>query len=120
MFNDIAWTKKGNPEICAKGVAAYGAQFKPGHWFFVDLESEKTWWNGNPNNFENKKILIKTILAGNLLCIYSCICQWYDTDHLALTPRRSEEEEQVDLDPEQLTHIMQNSGACHELEATRR
>ena len=48
------------------------------------------------------KILIKTILAGNLLCIYNRICQWYDTERLVLTPRRTEEEEekeeQTDVD----------------------
>ena len=27
-------------------------------------------------------ILIDTILAGNLLRIYNCICQWYGTENL--------------------------------------
>ena len=57
--------------------------------------------------FENKKILINIILAGNILCIYNCICHWCDTENLVLTPRRSEEEEQLDLDPELLTTITQ-------------
>ena len=48
------------------------------------------------------------MLASNLLCINNCIRQTYDTEHVVLTPRRSgEEEEQVDLDPEQLTLITQ-------------
>ena len=57
--------------------------------------------------FENKKVLIKNILAGNPMCIYNCMCQWYDTENVVPTPRRSEEEEQSDLDPEQLTIITQ-------------
>ena len=119
------------------------------HWCFLELASEKTWWNGNPNKpygqwdsqvsqmvdmfkchtshtpyslgqltkggrnwhfqgaFENKKILINTIWAGDLLCIYNCMYPWYDTEKLALTPRGSEEDEQIDLDPEQLTSITQ-------------
>ena len=36
---------------------------------------------------ENKKIPIKTTLAGNLLCIHNSICQRYDTENLVLTPR---------------------------------
>ena len=47
------------------------------------------------------------MLAGNLPCIYNRTCQWYDTEKLVLAPRRSEEEEQKDVDPEQLTLITQ-------------
>ena len=64
------------------------------------------WWGRNyhlQGTNKNKKILINTTLAGNLQCIYACICQWYDTEHLVPTPRKSEEEEDIDLDPEQLT-----------------
>ena len=49
--------------------------------------------------FENKKMLIKTLMAGNLLCFYKCICQWWDSEHLVFTPRRSEETKDIDLDP---------------------
>ena len=42
--------------------------------------------------YENKKILINTMLAGNLLCIYKCICQWHEPKNW-FPPRRSEEEE---------------------------
>ena len=45
-------------------------------------------------------------MASNLHCI-NRICQWYDTEHLVLAPRRSEGEGQLDLDPEQLTRIVQ-------------
>ena len=38
-------------------------------------------------------ILIKTILASNLQCIYN---QWYETDNRVPTPRRVEEEEQIE------------------------
>ena len=46
MFNDIDSTNKGNIEIClhnAKEVAAFGTQFKPEHWCFLESASEKTW-----------------------------------------------------------------------------
>ena len=43
------------------------------------------------------------ILAGNILCVYNCICQWYDTEKWYL--RR--ESLKIDLDPEQLTIIKQ-------------
>ena len=33
--------------------------------------------------------------------------QWYHTENLVPTPKRSEEEEEIDLDPEQLTVITQ-------------
>ena len=39
--------------------------------------------------------------------IYNRICQWYETAHLVLEPTRSEEEEQIDLEPEQLTLLTQ-------------
>ena len=59
--------------------------------------------NTTSKAYENKKTFIKIILAGNFLCIYKNICQLYDTEHLAATPRRSEDGGQIDLDPEQLT-----------------
>ena len=54
---------------------------------------------------EKKKILIKIIFASKLHCVYNRICQWYETENLVLTPRR--DEEQIDLDPEQSTLITQ-------------
>ena len=38
---------------------------------------------------DNKKRLIKTILASNLSCVYNRICQWCDTEKLVPTPRRA-------------------------------
>ena len=49
MFNDIRWTKKGNSENMSKEVAAFAANFKPGHWCFLGPAAEKTWWIGNPS-----------------------------------------------------------------------
>ena len=49
---------------------------------------------------EKKKTLTKTLLAGNLLFICNCICQWYDAENLVLTTRRSEEAEEIDVDAE--------------------
>ena len=60
-----------------------------------------------PGTFYNKKIFINSMLAGNLLCIYNRICQWYDTENQVLTPRTAEYEAQIDLEPEQLTLITQ-------------
>ena len=68
---------------------------------------------------ENQKIFIKTILAGNLLCIYNCICQWHETENSVSTQRKSEQAEEIDLEPEQLTIITKRSGTCDKLEATR-
>ena len=59
--------------------------------------------NTTSKAYENKKTFIKITLAGNFLCIYKNICQLYDTEHLAATPRRSEDGGQIDLDPEPLT-----------------
>ena len=50
----------------------------------------------------NEKILIKTILAGNPVCVYTCVCQWYDIENL-YQQREKLEEEEIDIDPEQLT-----------------
>ena len=46
---------------------------------------------------------------GKQFCIYfyNRICQWYETENLVLKPRRTEDKEQVHLDPEQLTLITQ-------------
>ena len=52
-------------------------------------------------------MLIKTILASNLLCIYNRIGQLCETEHQVPTPRPAEDEEQIDLEPEQLTSIAQ-------------
>ena len=59
------------------------------------------------STFDNKKILTKKTVASNSLCIYSRFCQWYETEIQVPTHRRAEEEEQIDLDPEQLTLIAQ-------------
>ena len=53
--------------------------------------------------FENKKVLIKTILASNLLCIFNCTCQWNDTENVVFTPNSSEDKEEIAFDLEQLT-----------------
>ena len=45
---------------------------------------------------DNKKILIKTVLASNLLCIYNRICHWDETENQVLTPTTSEDELQID------------------------
>ena len=54
--------------------------------------------------YENKKTFIKIILAGNFLCIYNGLCQLYDTEHLAATPRRSEDGGPIDLDEDWNQH----------------
>ena len=53
----------------------------------------------------NKKILMKTILASNLFCVYNRICQWYETGNQVLIPRTAEYGEQIDPEPELLTFI---------------
>ena len=64
---------------------------------------------GRNNHFigtiENEKILIKTILASSFRCLDNRSCQWSVAENQVLTPRRAEDEEQNDLDPEQLTLI---------------
>ena len=45
------------------------------------------------------------ILASNFQCIFNPICQWYDTENLVPTPRRAEDE--INLQPEQLALITQ-------------
>ena len=57
--------------------------------------------------FEIKTILINTMLASNLPCMYNRICQRYELANLVPTPRRAEDEEQTDLEPVQLTLITQ-------------
>ena len=51
-------------------------------------------WKGRNDYFqvtlENKKILINTVLAGNLLCVYNCIFWRYDNENLVPSPKRSE------------------------------
>ena len=42
------YLKGRKPEPCAKEVAAFVAQFKPGQRCFLESSSEKTRWNGNP------------------------------------------------------------------------
>ena len=59
--------------------------------------------------FDNNKILIKSMLATNLLCIYNNFCQWYDTENDVFTPRTAEDEEQIDREPEHLTLITQKT-----------
>ena len=71
------------------------------------------------DTLENNKILISTILASKLFCIYNRIWQWYETENLVPTPRTAEEEEQSDPEPEQFTFITQKQRNKHNLEATR-
>ena len=59
------------------------------------------------DTFENEKILIKTVLAGDQLCVCRSICQWHDTEQLVLTPRGAEDGGLIDLEHEQLTLIAQ-------------
>ena len=59
--------------------------------------------------FDNKKILIRTILASNQHCIYNRICQLHETENQIPTPRRAEDEKEGDLVPEQLTLILQKT-----------
>ena len=46
-------------------------------------------------------------LTGNERCIYNRTCHWYETENQVPTPRTAEDEEQIDLEPEQLTWISQ-------------
>ena len=62
-----------------------------------------------PRYNDNKKILINTILASNLPCIYNRLCQRYETENQIFTPKRAADEEQIDLDPEHLTWITQKT-----------
>ena len=55
----------------------------------------------------NKKLLIKTKLASNTPLIHNRICQRYEIEKQIPTPRTAEDEEQIDLEPEQLTLITQ-------------
>ena len=58
---------------------------------------------------DNKKRLINTIVASNLLCIYNRICHWYEIEHLVLAHREQQKTKQIDLEPEQLTLIVQET-----------
>ena len=65
----------------------------------------KGWRNyHSQSTFENKKLLIETKMASNLLCMHNRICQRYETEP---TPREANNEEQIDLEPQQLTVITQ-------------
>ena len=57
--------------------------------------------------FDNKTILIKTILATSFLRIYNRTRQWYETQNQVPTLRTAGDEEPIDLDPEQLSLITQ-------------
>ena len=67
--------------------------------------------------FDNKKIFIQTTWASNFLCIYNRICQ-------VRTPRTADDEEQIDLEPEQLTlfatKTVNNATSSRQLVATTR
>ena len=52
----------------AKEVAAFAAQFKPGHWCFLEPASEKTWWNGNPNQLHGKWDSVASQMVDILMC----------------------------------------------------
>ena len=47
------------------------------------------------------------------ICMYNRICQRYYIGKLVLTPRRSEDEEQIDLDPSSLHLSRKPLGKCH-------
>ena len=72
--------------------------------------------------FDNKTILIKTILATNFLRIYNRTRQWYETQNQVPTLRTAGDEEPIDLDPEQLSLITQkqrnNATSSRRLAAT--
>ena len=60
--------------------------------------------NGGPRDHfqgtvDNTKILIKFKLAGSLLSIYNCVCQWYETEKEAHTQRKPKKEEELDFEP---------------------
>ena len=59
------------------------------------------------STFDNKKILIKTILASNLYAFTIEVASGMRLKNLVPEPRRTEDKEQVHLDPEQLTLIAQ-------------
>ena len=47
MYSDIVWGEKGNEELpiaSSKTVAYYAKRFAHGHWSFLGLGSEKTWY----------------------------------------------------------------------------
>ena len=73
-------------------------------YFPPDISSERAIIAWTKNN----KILIKTLLASNLPCIYSRVCQLHETGNQVRAPRRAEDEEQIDLDPGHLTLITQH------------
>ena len=52
MYNDIDWGKQGHKEICianALRVTEYARIFTRGHWSFLRLGSEKTWYGTHVN-----------------------------------------------------------------------
>ena len=55
MYNDIVFWKKNNKNECcdsATRVAQYAQNFKPGHWSFLGLEEEDTWYGSLINKLD--------------------------------------------------------------------
>ena len=51
-YNDIDWGQRGNRENCianARRVIDYARRFTRGHWSFLGLGSEKTWYGTHVN-----------------------------------------------------------------------
>ena len=149
MFNDIDWTIKVKTENLFAQRQRSGSICVNIQARTLGPASEKTWWNGNPNNpqeqrdsrapqmvdtfmcpssrqhyyrlgqlrkggrndhfqgtLDTKKTVMKTVLAGNLLCICNCTSQWCDTERLVLGQKIGRREE-IDLDADQLENIFQ-------------
>ena len=81
----------------------------PGHQLSLGRLRKGRRNHNSQGTFDNKKILIKTILASNSQNLHNRICQWHEIENLVLTPRTAEDEEQIDLDPDQLTLISQKT-----------
>ena len=83
-----------------KGMAGHTHCFQRQNRYRLDKWGQEKPFTTCKAQFENEKILIKTILARNLLCIHSCFCHRYETESLA-------EGWEIGLDSEQLTIITQ-------------
>ena len=60
---------------------------------------------------ENNKILIKTKMTSNFRCINNRIRQWYETQNQVPAPRTAEDEEKINLEPEQLASVAERKTA---------
>ena len=56
---------------------------------------------------DDKRILSKATLGSIFRRVYHRICQWYETENQVFAPRTAEHDEQVDLEPVQLTFTTQ-------------